>query len=53
MTDARETVMAEVSQNGLALADATEEMKGDRQVVMTAVSQNSYALGCATEEMRG
>ena len=53
MTDARETLLGEVSRDGLALWNASEEMKGDRQIVMTAVSQNGNARVYATEEMKG
>ena len=45
--------MTAVSQNGLALIDASEGMKGNREVVMTAVSQNGRALQYATEELKG
>ena len=53
MTDARETLLGEVSRDGLALGNASEEMKGDRQIVMTAVSENGHALEYAAEQMKG
>ena len=45
--------MAAVSQNGSALQNATEELKGDRNIVMAAVSQNGFAIQHATEELKG
>ena len=53
MTDARGTMLAQVSRNGRALQSASEEMKGDREIVMAAVSRYGYALRYATEEMKG
>ena len=53
MTDARGTILAQVSRDGYALQHATEEMKGDREIVMAAVSQIGFALRYATEEMKG
>ena len=41
-----------VAEDGHILADATEEVRGDREVVMTAVAQNGWALIYATEELR-
>ena len=40
--------MSQLSQDGLALGDAREEMKSGREVVMLVVSQNGNALhfGC-------
>ena len=45
-------VMAVVSQDGLALQHATEELKGDREIVMTAVSVDGLALRCSTKELK-
>ena len=42
-----------VSNNGLALQYAAEELKGDPKVVMKAVSESGHALQYATEELKG
>ena len=42
-----------VSQHGMDLQEATEELKSDREMVMKAVSNNGLALEYATEELKG
>ena len=46
-------MLERVSQHGMALRDATEELKGDREIVMEAVSQQGFALQYATDELKG
>ncbi len=48
-----EFVLAAVSQNGLALQYASEELQGDRNIVLAAVSQDGLALLFASEELQG
>ena len=45
--------MKAVTQKGLALQHATEELRGDREIVMAALSQDGWALEYATEVLRG
>ena len=40
----RESVLAAVQQNGLALRDAAIPLKGDRDIVLAAVQQDGAAL---------
>ena len=49
---AREITLERVSLHGMALQDATGELKGDREIVMRAVS-NGHALKFAAEELKG
>lgn len=44
--------MAAVTQDGLALAWASEEMKGDRKLCMAAVAQHWKALKFVSQEMK-
>ena len=53
MTDARETLLAQVSDNGRALQHATVELRGDREIAMQAVTQCGHALCHVTEELKG
>jgi hypothetical protein len=47
-----EYVMAAVTQNGLALEHASEEMKANEAIVTAAVQQNGKAFAVAPEEMK-
>jgi G:T-mismatch repair DNA endonuclease (very short patch repair protein) len=48
-----EVVRAAVSQNGLALCYASEELRGRPDLVRAAVHANGTALRHASEELRG
>ena len=41
-----------MQQNGLGLADASEELRNDRKVVLAAIQQNEEALMYAPEELQ-
>ena len=51
--DLKISTIAAVRQNGQALKNVPEEMKGDRDVCKAAVAQNGLALQWASEEMKG
>ena len=42
-----------MSQNGEALDNATDVLRGDQEIVLAAVSEYGWALRFATEELRG
>eukprot|EP00971_Amphidinium_carterae_P099902 1975422-Amphidinium_carterae.1 len=49
----RESVLAAVKHNGLALQFAVEKFRGDRDIVLAAVEQDCRALQFAAEYCRG
>ena len=44
--------MKAVTQDGMALEFAADELRADYKIVVTAVSQNGMALEYAAEELR-
>ena len=46
-------MLERVSQDGMVLQDATEELKADPEIVMRAVSNNGLSLEFAAEELKG
>ena len=48
----RYEMVAAVKQNGYALENASDELKGDRDVVMSAVKQHGWALEYASAELK-
>ena len=42
-----------MAEDGPALCDAPEEIRGDREVVMAAVAESAWTLRYASEELRG
>ena len=50
--DDREVVVAAVTQNGMALEHASDELKNDERVVVAAVTQNGRALEHASDELK-
>jgi hypothetical protein len=49
----KEAVIEMVTENGLALQHAAEELKGDKEVVMEAVKQNGKMLHFALGNLKG
>ena len=45
-------VLAEVTEDGYTLKDASAEMKNDKEVVMAAVAQDGWALKYASTELK-
>ena len=52
MYTTKEEALPAVTQDGYALAYASERLKDDKDVVLAAVTQFNYALACASKRLQ-
>ena len=52
LNENKDYVKSEIRHDGRKLADASEEIRGDRDIAFAAITQNGNALGWCTPELR-